>query len=132
MRSTAPAMPTPITQVLFGDTAIAVGVAADDASREQGLSGRADLADGTGLLFVFDKLGLWGFWMKDMNFAIDIIYMDQYGKVVTVVSDATPESYREDPPRVFYPTLPALYVLEVPAGFSGAHQITEGSIATFK
>lgn len=109
--------------VHIGDATVLVEVANTPALREKGLSGHAPLGAGEGMLFVFGQDVTDGFWMKDMLFPIDIIWIDAEGRVVTVVPDATPESY----PEVFYPTKPARYVLEVPAGFAQMHGIAEGT-----
>jgi len=111
---------------------IQVEVEATEAAREQGLSGRTSLPDGRGMLFVFQTLGVYGFWMKDMNFALDMLFADASGKIVTIVRDATPESYLQNPPQVFYPKIPILYVLEVPAGFAASHNIQEGMTLQIK
>lgn len=109
--------------VLAGSTTIAVEVADTHLSRRQGLSGRTTLPAGTGMLFAFEQEGDWGIWMKDMQFPIDIIWMDSAGAVITVAADVSPATY----PNSFYPERPARYVLEVPAGYAAAHDIAEGS-----
>jgi uncharacterized membrane protein (UPF0127 family) len=111
---------------------VQVEVESTEAAREQGLSGRMSLPEGSGMLFVFQTPGVYGFWMKDMNFALDMLFADANGKIVTIVRDATPESYLQNPPQVFYPKSPILYVLEVPAGFADAHNIQEGMIMKVK
>jgi len=111
---------------------VQVEVETTEASREQGLSGRTSLADGHGMLFVFDSPGNYGFWMKDMNFAIDMLFIDASGKIVTIAANASPKGYHQNPPQVFYPATPVQYVLEVPAGFAAQNGITEGEQVTFK
>lgn len=124
-----PYMPVlPTTSLQIGNAMLEVELATTDAERSQGLSGRTSLPEGKGMFFVFDSPGNWGIWMKDMHFPIDIIWADQNGEVITVVENATPESY----PKSFYPSVPAQYVLEVPAGFAKAHAIAEGSILVVK
>ena len=105
---------------------ITAEIASTDPERVQGLSGRTSLLPNYGMLFIFDQPGNYGFWMKDMNFSLDMLFADTQGKVVTIAADATPESYRQNPPQVFYPSAPILYVLEVPAGFAAAHNIRQG------
>ncbi len=85
-------------------------------ARTQGLSGRTSLEPNTGMLFVFPETQYPSIWMKDMNFAIDIIFIDAGGKVVAIFENASPESYREVPPRIFKTLEASRYVLEVPAG----------------
>jgi uncharacterized protein len=130
--ATQPMDPRSITSVTIGTTTIAVEVADTPDLREQGLSGRSSLAAGSGMLFVFDSPGNYGFWMKNMLFNLDMLFIDSSGTVVTVDQNLSPESYRQSPPQVFYPRLPASYVLEVPAGFAAAHEITEGMHAAFQ
>ena len=45
----------------------------------KGLSGRDNLADDEGMFFVFEKSDIYPFWMKDMKFAIDIIWIMEDG-----------------------------------------------------
>ncbi len=109
--------------VRIGSTTVRAEVAATAAKRGQGLSGHTPLGEREGMLFVFDAEGEWGFWMKDMSFSIDIIWINEEKEVVTIAAEAAPDSY----PAVFYPSRPAKYVLEVPAGFAAAHGIAEGT-----
>ena len=109
--------------VTVGGTPVSVDIASTEATREQGLSGRASLPEGTGMWFVFASDDTWGFWMKDMNFPIDMIWVDLTGRVVSVAASASPNSY----PHVFYPSAPARYVLEVPSGFAAAHDVVAGT-----
>lgn len=92
---------------------IPVELAQTAAEKQSGLSGRAKLPAGHGLLFVFDEPDYQSFWMKDMNFALDIIWINQ-GKIVDIKSDLPPE--RAWPKNVYTPKCPANYVLEVNAG----------------
>jgi len=75
------------------------------------------------MLFVFDTDGVWGIWMKDMKFSIDILWLAEDGTVLTIVPNASPDSY----PTSFRPTSPARFVLELPAGFASSHDIDIGS-----
>ncbi len=109
--------------ITIGTTTIQVEVADTETSRTQGLSGRASLTDGSGMLFVFESEGSWGIWMKDMQFPIDIIFADQAGVASVIYHNVLPESY----PEVFYPKTPALYVLEVPGGYAKKAGIVEGT-----
>lgn len=81
---------------------------------QKGLSGRKSLAEKEGMLFVFTRLGKHEFWMKDMNFSIDIIWFNEEGKIVHIERSVSPSTY----PRVFAPQSDALYVLEINSGLS--------------
>ncbi len=99
--------------IVIGGTSLLVEVADTQEERTQGLSGKEQLSEKSGMLFVFDEPDKYGFWMKDMKFAIDIIWFNKYGEIIYVVEDARPESY----PTTFLPPTASLFVLEVPTGF---------------
>lgn len=114
--------------VAVGSTEIQVEIADSSAKRVLGLSGREGLAPNSGMLFIFDSDQKWGMWMKDMRFPLDIIWADAVGNIVTIARGISPESY----PKVFEPSAPARYALEVPAGWSAAHGVVEGDKVVVK
>lgn len=114
--------------VVFQGVTIHVQIARTDTERQKGLSGTEGLKEKEGMLFIFNRPSKYGFWMPDMNYAIDIVWLDENFVVVDVKENATPESY----PEVFRPRSEALYVLEVPSGFATKSGITIGSKAELK
>ena len=102
-------------------------VASTPAARQQGLSGRKCINQNEGMLFVFDQPGSYSFWMKDMNFPIDIIWIDANHHVVTVKSNVNPSTY----PQSFVNSNPAQYVIEIKAGRAQALGITNGTLIKF-
>ena len=111
-----------ITTLSIGETNIIVEIADTDTARTRGLSRRMTLGENRGMLFVFDFADYHSFWMKDMNFPLDIIWLDDNWRVV----DITPNIPSEDFPKIYRPRAPARYVVEVNAGFTFAHHITIG------
>ncbi|QQR82525.1 DUF192 domain-containing protein [Candidatus Campbellbacteria bacterium] len=109
--------------ISIGKTNINLEVADTDVLRTQGLSGRESLASTTGMLFVFDESDTYGFWMKDMRFPLDIIWLDEQGVVVHIEYNVAPETY----PSVLTPNEKALYVLEVNAGVASELLIEKGT-----
>lgn len=102
-------------------------VASTSVDRSRGLSGRASLPPDTGMLFVFPSSGTHGFWMKDMLFSIDIIWVDEEKRVVSLLRDVSPETY----PEVFLPKTPARYVLELDSGGADEWGIATGTQLVF-
>jgi len=96
--------------------------------RTQGLSGREKLSQGSGMLFIFDNMNLYGFWMKDMKFSLDIMWLDADKKIVYIEKNLSSDTY----PTIFTPASPAQYVLEVPAGFVDNSNVSLGDFLDIK
>lgn len=113
-----------LPKISIGGVEVAVEIRDTPQERSQGLSGKANLPEGEGMLFIFEKPDGYGFWMKDMNFAIDMIWIDANKKIVGIEENVTPATY----PEILYPQTDILYVLEVPAGFSKRQNIEVGEM----
>ncbi len=87
--------------------------------KQLGLGGLEELPPNHGMLFVFSEPGYHRIWMKDMNFPIDIIWLDSKKKITEIKPDITPDTY----PKSFKPQQPAKYILELPAGWSKTHNL---------
>lgn len=98
----------------IGKTTLTVEIADTDSEREQGLSGRKNLPKDQGMLFVLDEPGQYGFWMKDMNFPIDIVWLDSHKKIIGITKNLQPNSY----PKIFMSPLGTKYVLELNPGLN--------------
>lgn len=109
--------PENIKYVKIAGLNIKVDLALTKEAQAQGLSGRSDLKTNEGMLFVFPQSGNYPFWMKNMNFSIDIIWLNENRKVIYIKKDARPELY----PEIYGPDVSlgsAKYVLEILSGFS--------------
>jgi len=112
---------TTSTVEIHGQT-IRVSIADTPALRERGLGGRAALSPDEGMLFVFPQDGTYAFWMKDMRFSIDILWIAHDGTIVHIAPSVSPDTY----PHSFAPQELARFVLELPAGYAQAHTIQRG------
>ena len=109
--------PDQASHVRIGSQRFSVEVAATEAERQLGLSGRPDLAADAGMWFVMPGPGHYAFWMRDMAFAIDLVWIDAEARVLDAVRMA-PCTVFDCP--AFIPPGPASYVLELNAGqFAG-------------
>lgn len=113
--------------VEVGGNMVRVTVADTDEARQRGLSGRRGLAADEGMLFVFPQDGAYAFWMKDMLFSIDILWISGDGKVVYMAEDVSPDTY----PQSFRSDVPARYVLELPAGYAKEYTVNIGDVVRF-
>ena len=112
----------------FDGVPLNIEFAATDETRQRGLGGRESIPSDYGMLFVFPKSDRYGFWMKDMLVPLDMFWLDEGGRVVYMAQNVATSSY----PNVFYPTVPALYVLETAADFASAHGIATGTLLQLK
>lgn len=102
----------PIRRILIGGQEFSVVVVREAEERAAGLSNVTNMGYYQGMLFEFDEPALYGFWMIDMLFSLDIIWLAEDGRVVHIEQSLSPETY----PTVFRPGEPASYVIELNAG----------------
>ena len=117
---TAAPTETAITRpfVRVDDLVFPVEVAADPETRIRGLSGRASLESGTGMLFIFENSERFRFWMKEMEISLDIVWISSGCEVVDISVDVPfpdPSTPLDELPR-YSPESSARYVLEINGG----------------
>ena len=107
---------------------LTVELAYQPAETSRGLGYRAGLAPGTGMLFLFTEPAPRSFWMKGMQFCIDIIWIEN-GAIQGAAESVCPE-----PPGTadadltsYVSPVPVSYVLEVPAGWLDANGLGAGA-----
>lgn len=106
----------------IGSTTVKASVADTLAERIQGLSGTPFLPDDVVKLFAFGASGSHSIWMKDMNYPLDIMWVDLEGSIVHIEENITPDTY----PESFSSPTPAWYVIEANAGFVSLNNISLG------
>jgi len=111
---------SPVTQqsssnrVCFEENCFQVELARTQAEKEKGLMFRKQLDKGRGMLFIFDREGIYPFWMKNTLIPLDIIWIDAAGKVVFISQNVQPCKSVICPTII--PPAKAKYILEVNAG----------------
>ncbi len=120
---------TPSQPILYdGSLHIPISIADTEQSRDQGLSGTVSLPTNTGKLFMFDTPGSYGFWMKDMNYPLDLVWIDSSMNIIAITPNVAADTY----PQIFYPPSPVQEVLEVNAHFSSQHDLLVGQHLTLQ
>lgn len=114
------------SQVLVNGESFKVTVARSEKEKQIGLSNTEQMGENQGMLFVFDTQGYHSFWMKDMKFPIDIIYING-DKVVTVIENAKPASDTGGNLEIYQPTDKSDRVLEINAGLAKKYNIKKGT-----
>jgi len=111
-----------LTSIKISSTSLQVEVADTEAKRSLGLSGRAMMDENTGMWFKFEIPGIYPFWMKDMKFPLDFIWI-RGGKIVEIDKNI-------GIPAVIIPKGKVDQVIEVNAGWVDKYDIKEGDILT--
>lgn len=109
------------TRIAVGGVPVTVSVADTEEARSWGLQGLDGLAEGTGMLFVYDDAADRTFAMKDVSFPIDVLFIGEDGCVSGIVPlDPGSETLAFSPG-------PSRYVVELPRGWAEARGIRQGS-----
>ncbi len=120
--------------VAINSKTINVDISDTECKRVLGLSGRATLADGTGMIFIFDVPGYYPFWMQDMNFSLDMVWISADFQIVGIAKNVNPSTFNAQNPQqsqTFGGQYLAQYVLELPAGFSDKNNLEVGNKISF-
>jgi len=113
----------PISATLRTEAGQEIGLRVADSNqeRELGLSYFKNLPQDQGMLFLYDKPGIYPFWMKGMNFPLDIIWLksgqDGGYRVIYVAENVLPSSY----PNSINPKMDADAVLEINSGLASVY-----------
>jgi uncharacterized protein len=108
-----------------GQVTIVVEIASTPEQREQGLMYRRSLPRQQGMLFKFDGEKVRRVWMKNMQFAIDVLFLSNQGVIVTQLKNLPP--CPGDPCPIYSAPQPAAYLLELNAGYSDELGLQAGS-----
>ncbi len=112
-------------QVLFAD------VSTTNEQRTKGLTVKDALAENEAMLFVFDNEAKHRFWMKDMKFPIDIMWIGSDKTVIDIENSVQPCSYGLLC-STYEPEGDSLYVLETAGGFAQRYGIVKGTFVQFE
>lgn len=106
--------------IVFGADTVVAEVARTQEERSEGLMYREELADGTGMLFIFEDTQVRSFWMSNTYVPLDIAYMDASFRIVDIQQM---EPLSTEPHES---AAPAMFALEVPQGWFEAHGVAVG------
>lgn len=92
---------------------------------QKGLSGRASLTSGTGMLFIFQSLSKQSMWMPDMHFPLDVVWLDENLSVVSITYGLQP-CKPDGPCPNASSTYSVKYAIEMPQGDTVKYGFREG------
>ena len=117
-------------QLFRSDSLIAsfdIEIADDEFERQTGLMNRHTMDNKHGMLFIFDKEDYRYFYMKNTYIPLDLIYLDQEGKIVSFQLNAKPLDESSLPSNI-----PAQYVLEINAGLAESYGLQVNDRMTYE
>lgn len=101
-----------------------IELADEPTERSRGLMFRESLQRDKGMLFLFDREGVYSFWMMNVNFNLDIIWINSNGNVVHIEKDV-PSCFESCP--VYSPKDSAKYIFEINSGVADELHLQVGS-----
>lgn len=113
--------------LLVGEHQFKLEVASTAETAALGLGDRDSLPKDRGMLFELDGSSSACFWMKDMHFPLDIVWLSAEKRVVHLEQNVKPDTY----PHSFCPSAPAKYVIELNAGTVASLGIKGGQALQF-
>jgi uncharacterized membrane protein (UPF0127 family) len=108
-----------------------VEIVSSAADMDKGLSGRASMQDSEGMLFDFGTSTATGFWMKDMRFGLDLVWISN-GKIIGITKNIPAPQSPDNNLPIYYPPSPTDKVLEVNAGWAEKNNIAVGDVVNLK
>lgn len=125
----APPKKTPTATI--NNHAFNLEIAKTPEEKEIGLSTKESLDQDSGIYFPFEKPSYYRFWMRDMKFPIDIIFI-RNGRIVTIHKNVNPPTNPNETLPIYSPTEPADAVLEINAGLSDEYNFKVGDVVILK
>jgi uncharacterized membrane protein (UPF0127 family) len=116
--------------VFPGNVVVSLEVARTEAERARGLMHRASMPERAGMIFLFDRPGIYPFWMKNTLIPLDMFWTDTSGTIVWIAESVPPCT--ADPCPEYPPRAVAQYVIETNAGFAKRHGVKVGQVVTLK
>lgn len=120
----------PMGTIMVDEIPMSVQIADTEPRRVRGLMFQEQLPMDQGMIFVFDKPGLYSLWMLNMQFSLDMMWFDENGKMIHIEENVPP---CQTPLEIttcqsIIPDGDAFYVLEVTSGFVKQNNITKDSV----
>lgn len=117
-------MNTNYAKAIINGNEITLEIVTSLEDQRRGLSNRDSLEYNSGMLFVYKDLTIRSFWMKEMEFPIDILWIDENNMIIGIEENVLPDSF----PDKFISPEPVRFVLELIGGWSVEHDVKIGDL----
>lgn len=112
-------------KAIINNQAFDLLVAKTSKEKAIGLSEKKSLPENSGMLFIFEKPDYYSFWMKEMQFPIDIIFI-KGNKIVIIYASLKPPKTQDESLPIYKPYEPADMVLEINSGLAQKYNLKKG------
>lgn len=119
-----------IVQTKAGEAEFDVQIADEPVERAKGYMFRKKISDDEGMWFVFGEDAPIKFWMRNVKFSLDLIFVDKNFVVKEIIPDVPP--CEQDPCETYGPTDPVRYVLEIKGGLASEKGIQLGDTVSLR
>jgi len=119
-----------ISEICFENKCFNVEIADTPEKRRAGLMNRESLAIDSGMLFTFEKEGIYNSWMKNTLIPLDIIWLNKDNEIIFIKENAQP--CRTEQCETFGPEKKAKYMLEINGGLAEKIGVKTGDEIKFK
>lgn len=118
--------------IRIDDDVIKVEIAESRADKQRWLMFREErLPLNSAMILVYEKSDLYSMWLLNIEYNLDLIWINENGNIVYMVKDAEPCKNTFDAASCTYKnTKAAKYIIAAASGFIEEHDITEKSIMT--
>lgn len=119
--------------VIVGGVSFTVELAETSQQKSQGLSDRESLAEGAGMIFLYDDDERYTFWMNKMHFPLDMVWIASNCTVADISAQVPPPDPTEANPELplYSPNIPVRHVLEINGGAAAGAGISIGDAVSF-
>jgi len=110
-----------------GGQVVRLKLAVSAEEKARGLGGIKSMPDFDGMLFIYNEPQQVDFWMYNMNFPLDIVYLDGNKQVLEINEKQLPCASAEECPSILSGSTDVKFVVEVPAGQADKYMIVENA-----
>jgi uncharacterized membrane protein (UPF0127 family) len=96
---------------------VTLKVAANDHTKAKGLMGSNEPGDSNGMIFVYDSPQVLDFWMKNVEYDLDILFFDENLKLVDHFTMDAYNGESENTLKIYKSKVPAMYAIELKSGW---------------
>jgi len=122
-----------IKNIQIGSKNYEIYITESRENQTTGLAAFEEIKENQGMIFEFPEEDYHAFWMKNMKFDIDMIFLDQNNQVIQIFENVQKSSYKSDTDfQTYMPKLKSKFVIEIKSGETKKNGLRTGDVIIFK